>query len=77
MRTWYLIRPWPQPDSVWALVLEQEAGSRRSINGSEVVLKFEGPTPPEFEGDTLMDHEEALALMDTPEWKHPDPEDGG
>ncbi len=78
MSTQYLVRDWPQLDEVWSLVKESASTSRRSVDGSQVVLKFDGPTPPEFEGDTLMTHEQALALMDTEAWKHPDPdpEDG-
>ena len=75
MSTWYFIRPWPQPEEIWDLVKESAGTSRRSVDGSHVVLKFDGPTPPELIGDTLMSHTEALALMNTPEWKHPEPEE--
>ena len=75
MSTQYFIRPWPQPEEIWALVKENSETSRKSVDGSHVVLKFDGPTPPQLAGDTLMSHTEALALMNTSEWKHPEPEE--
>lgn len=42
---------------------------RKSIDGSKVILKFEGETPEVFEGNLIYNHDAILQVLSTDEWK--------
>jgi hypothetical protein len=72
----YCTVPYPLTDpTVWSVVMESEDTCRRSLDGSLVVLKWEGIQPSELAGATPLSHAEALALMATEAWSPPSPED--
>ena len=54
------------------LVDIDEAYSRKSLDGSKIVARFEGETPSFLEGKTQYTQEEILAELATPEWTDPD-----
>ncbi len=70
----YTIVDYPPAEEVWDVVLEQHATCRKSLDGTLVVLKWEGPTPAPLIAATQLTHAEALAIMATPAWSEPDPE---
>ena len=69
----YCTVPFPPAPAVWGAVLESEDTCRRSLDGTEVVLKWEGAQPAELSGATPLSHAEALILMATPAWTDPEP----
>ena len=71
----YTIVDYPPAEEVWGLVLEAHATCRKSLDGTLVVLKWEGETPAPLIGAPQYTHAEALALMATPAWDLPDPEE--
>jgi hypothetical protein len=72
----YTILPYPLADpSVWGVVIEQDSTCRKSLDGSLVVVKWEGPVPSVLSGSTVYNHEDTLAIMATPAWSDPDPEE--
>ena len=69
----WIIRTWPQPPEVWAVVIETEDMCRKSLDGTLVVLKWEGATPEILELDPQYTRAGILAIMATPAWSEPDP----
>ena len=69
----YTIVPWEPTSEQWGAVIETPETCRRSLDGTLVVLKWEGPLPDPFSGSTVYDHADALAIMATPAWASPDP----
>ena len=69
----YAIRSYPQPPEVWAAQLETDAKCRKSLDGSKVLLKWDGPTPAFLAADTVYDHAGILAILAGPDWTDPDP----
>ncbi len=72
-----------QIDTVnFAEVIENRETVRYSLDNSEFIIKWRYGSPampesveavPEADRSALMDHAEALALMQTPEWTDPNP----
>jgi hypothetical protein len=56
------------------LVDIDESSSRKSLDGSKILARFEGNTPSFLEGKTEYTHSEILAILATDEWTSPDPE---
>lgn len=54
------------------LVDIDESYSRKSLDGSKILARFEGDTPSFLEGKTQYTHSEILAELATPEWSDPD-----
>ena len=54
------------------LVDIDESKSRKSLDGSKILARFEGDTPSFLEGKTQYTHSEILAELATPEWIDPD-----
>ena len=55
------------------LVDIDESSSRKSLDGSKILARFEGNTPSFLEGKTEYTHSEILAILATDEWTSPDP----
>jgi len=45
-----------------------ESYSRKSLDGSKILARFEGDTPSFLEGKTQYNQEEILAILATDEW---------
>ena len=71
----YTIVDYPPAEEVWDVVLEQHATCRTSLDGTLVVLKWEGPTPAPLIAAPQYTHAEALAIMATPAWSEPHPDE--
>jgi len=69
----YTIVDYPPAEEVWDVVLEAHATCRKSVDGSQVVLKWEGATPAPLIAAPQYSHAEALALMHTPAWTPEEP----
>ena len=54
------------------LVDIDESYSRKSLDGSKILARFEGDTPSFLEGKTQYTHSEILTELATPEWTDPD-----
>ena len=50
------------------LVDIDESYSRKSLDGSKILARFEGDTPSFLDSKTLYTHSEILAELATPEW---------
>lgn len=76
MTTTYATLPVPAAnDPLWDEVVQRYDTARRSLDGSLVVVKWQGPTPAHLpDTATVLTYAEALAVMATPEWTLPDPE---
>lgn len=49
--------------------------SRKSLDGSKILARFEGESTPSFLGGlTQYSHSQIMPIMDTTEWYIPDPE---
>ena len=55
------------------LVDIDESYSRKSLDGSKILARFEGDTPSFLEGKTEYTHSEILTILATDEWTDPDP----
>ena len=53
------------------LVDINEAYSRKSVDGSKIIARFEGATPSFLEGKTQYTHSEILTILATDEWTPP------
>lgn len=75
----YVIMSHPQPSAAWGSsgILGAAATARLSLDGSEVLMKWDGPTPQYFAGVTTYTHAEIIAILAGPEWTYTDPEDPG
>ena len=69
----YCVVPNPPTPEQFAAAIESTATARRSVAGSQCVLKWPGDTPGPFVGLDVMSHTEALALMATAMWSPPWP----
>jgi len=65
----YCIVNHPATAAQYEQAIESEGTVRRSLDGSECVLKWSGSTPPAFAGLPTLTHAEALALMQTAAWQ--------
>ena len=77
MTTTYAVLPVPPSnDPLWAEVVQRPDTARRSIDGSLVVVKWQGSTPAHLpDTATVLTHAECLAVMASPEWTPPLPEE--
>lgn len=75
MKRTYAIVSWEPTPEQWAAVIEPPETCRRSLDGSLVALKWEGPLPDPFSGSTVYNHPDILAIMATPAWSEPLPEE--
>ena len=55
------------------LVDIDESHSRKSVDGSKIIARFEGTTPSFLEGKTVYTHSEMIVITQTSEWT-PTPE---
>ena len=53
------------------LVDTDESYSRKSLDGSKILARFEGDTPSFLSGKTEYDHAEILSILATDEWTDP------
>jgi hypothetical protein len=69
----------PQPQAAWNSlgVCGTAATERLSLDQSRVLMKWDGPTPQYFAGVTTYTHSEIIAILSSPEWTYPDPEEPG
>ena len=74
----YVIMDWPQPPEAWAAVVESPDSCRKSLDGSQVLMKWDGDTPSYFSGVQTYTNPEILEILAGPEWTDPDlgPEEG-
>lgn len=54
------------------LVDIDESYSRKSLDGSKILARFEGDTPSFLIGEPQYDHSEILTIMQSAEWTDPD-----
>jgi len=54
------------------LVDIDESYSRKSLDGSKILARFEGDTPSFLIGEPQYDHAEILEVLSGPEWTSPD-----
>ena len=54
------------------LVDTDESISRKSLDGSKILARFEGDTPSFLEGKTQYNHAEILAIMQSADWTDPE-----
>ena len=69
----YVIRSYPQPPEVWAAQIETDAKCRRSLDGANVLLKWDGATPDILQLDPQYTHAGILAILAGPDWSDPNP----
>lgn len=55
------------------LVDIDESYSRKSLDGSKILARFEGDTPSFLIGEPQYDHAEILNILSGPDWTDPDP----
>jgi hypothetical protein len=55
------------------LVDIDEAHSRKSVDGTKIIARYEGATPSFLEGKTQYTHSEMLVITQTSEWNPPTP----
>jgi len=53
------------------LVDADESKSRKSLDGSKILARFEGDTPSFLIGEPQYDHAEILNILSGPEWTDP------
>ena len=73
----YATIPYPPDPELWAEVVEEDATCRKSLDGTLVLVKWDGETPAPLVGVTTYDHAEILAIMATPAWSLPLPPEEG
>ncbi len=56
------------------LVDIDESYSRKSLDGSKILARYEGTQPSFLSGKTEYTHSEILTILATDEWTSPDPE---
>jgi len=67
----YCIVPNPPTEAQFAAAIEGPDTVRTSLDGTLAVLKWTGPTPEVFEGETVYAHVNILPIMNSPEWSEP------
>ena len=72
----YCVVDYPASAEQYAAAIESPNSVRRSLDEASCVLKWRGATPAPFAGLPTMDHAEALALMQSPEWQSVPPPGG-
>jgi len=72
----YCVVIYPATPEQYEQAIEEEATVRVSLDGQSCILKWSGATPPAFSGLPVMDHAEALALMQTAAWQDDVPPGG-
>ena len=65
----YATIPYPPAPEVWIVVIESLETCRRSVDGSLVLVKWEGTVPPILSGSTVYNHTDILAILATPAWR--------
>ena len=75
----YVIMSNPQPSAAWDSpgICGTAATERLSLDGSKVLMKWDGSTPDYFAGVKTYTHAEIIKILAGPEWTDPDPEDPG
>lgn len=69
----YVIMDWPQPEEAWAAVVESPDSCRKSLDGTKVLMKWDGDTPPYFAGVETYTNPEIKEILAGPEWTDPNP----
>jgi len=69
----YVVMSWPQPSEAWEVVAESPDACRKSLDGSKVLMKWDGDTPEFFAEVQTYDHAEIKVILAGPEWTDPDP----
>tara|TARA_Y100001937_G_scaffold119274_1_gene174728 strand:+ start:799 stop:1059 length:261 start_codon:yes stop_codon:yes gene_type:complete len=70
----YVIMSHPQPSEAWdSGVCGTAATKRLSLDETKVLMKWDGDTPPYFEGVQTYTHSKILEILAGPEWTDPDP----
>ena len=70
----YATIPYPPAAEVWPLVLEDADSCRKSLDGSLVLVKWDGDTPAPLAGVTVYDHAAILTLLNGTDWSEPMPD---
>lgn len=71
-RTYVIISASEIDDIDFDVVLQDSADTlRRSVDGTQALVKFEGETPSFLGGKPQLSHQETLNLMATSEWTDP------
>lgn len=73
MTTIYCIVDSPATDEQYAAAIESSDTTRKSLDETKCVLKWQGDTPDAFSGLTIYTHAEILPIMHSDEWTSPDP----
>ena len=68
----YSTIPYPPDSAVWDVVIESLETCRRSVDGSLVLVKWEGPTPALLSGVATYTHAEIRAILSGPAWTSPE-----
>ena len=69
----YAIVSYPPSAEIWDSVIESPESHRRSVDGTLVVVKWEGETPAPLTGETIYTNSEVLAVLSGPDWTPPEP----
>lgn len=67
----YVIMDWPQPPEAWESVLQNPEHCRRSIDGTKVLMKYDGNTPSYFANVQTYTNPEIKVILAGPEWTPP------
>ena len=70
----YATIPYPPSQEIWDAVIEREERCRKSLDGTLVLVKWEGALPSPLSGSVVYDHAGILAIMATPAWTEPLPD---
>lgn len=71
-RTYVIINTTEIDDIDFDAVLQDSADTlRRSVDGTEALVKFEGETPSCLSGKEQLNQSDTLTLMATPQWTDP------
>lgn len=70
MKTYCIVSN-PPTEAQFAAAIEDASTVRTSLDGTLAVLKWVGPTPAAFEGETVYAHVNILPIMHSPEWSEP------
>lgn len=69
----YAIVGYPPAPEVWGVVLEEDETCRKSVDGSQVVVKWEGTTPAILSGVATYTNAEILAVLAGSDWTPDEP----
>lgn len=70
----YAAIPYPPSPEVWSVVMSSDETCRKSLDGTLVVVKWEGALPAPLSGSVVYDHAEILEMLSTPAWSEPEPD---